>query len=223
MTIGQAGPADLARAITGAARTAGATTPAVRGADWRLGIVTAVNVSAGTVDIGQIRARRMESYQAPAVGDQIVITQNSAGNWLAWDRTSAGTDTSWITPTLGTGYTQGNSSTTGNNNGPIRYRKFVDRGTTYMEWDGGANRSTGAQVTNILSAALPATYRPTCRASFVIARNATNITGVSGSTSVVHSLKLDFNQDGTIPLISAAAGNEETSWFSLKGIRYPLD
>ncbi|WPO74037.1 hypothetical protein [Streptomyces sp. KN37] len=91
-----------------------------------------------------------------------------------------------------------------------------------MEWDGGATRATGAQTANILSAALSATFRPAARASLVIARNATSITGVANTTSVVHSLKVDFDTDGTVQLVSATAGDAETNWLSLKGIRYPL-
>lgn len=89
MSIREASPADLARAITGAAVTAGSTSTAVRGADWRLGIVTAVRTD-GTVDVGTIRARRIDgAYPNPAVGDQIILTQNSTGNWVAIGRTAA--------------------------------------------------------------------------------------------------------------------------------------
>ncbi|MFF9123154.1 hypothetical protein ACF09J_07630 [Streptomyces sp. NPDC014889] len=128
----------------------------------------------------------------------------------------------WTTPsTLGNGYTQG-SDTLGNANGPIRYRTYTDRGTQYMEWDGGGTRTAGAQNTNILNAALPTILRPKYRASFSVPRNAAGIAGVSGSGSVVNSVKVDFNQDGTVGLVTAAAGDSETSWFSLRGIRYPL-
>jgi hypothetical protein len=91
-----------------------------------------------------------------------------------------------------------------------------------MEWDGGATRTSGAQTDNILSSALATTYRPTARASIVVARNATAITGVAASTSVFHSCKVDFQQDGTVSLVSATGGDTETAWFSLKGVRYPL-
>jgi len=37
-----------------------------------------------------VRARRIDgAYPAPAVGDQIMLTQNSAGNWLAVGRTAS--------------------------------------------------------------------------------------------------------------------------------------
>lgn len=223
MSSASATPAELADALRQQAVSVGASTPSVRGADWRQAIVATVN-SDGTVETTDgITARRLETYQGPAAADRIIVTLSGSGNWLALGRTLTGADTAWVTPTLGTGYTQGNSSTQGNNNGPIRYRRVFWLGTWYMEWDGGATRANGAQTTNILSAALATAYRPTNRASFSIARNATSIAGVAASTSVVHSVKVDFEQDGTVPLISSAAGSTETNWFALKGIRYPLD
>lgn len=210
----------LADAFVHAAVRAGETTPAVRGADWRTATVTVVG--AGTVTADGIVCRCLDSYALPLVGDLAVITQSSSGNWLAVGRTTDGSAVGWVTPTLGTGYTQGNTSSTGNNNGPIRYRRVPWLGTWFMEWDGGANRANGAQNSNILSSALASQYRPAARASMVIARNATSITGVANSTSVVHSLKIDFDADGTVSLVSSTAGDVETNWFSLKGCRYPL-
>lgn len=130
--------------------------------------------------------------------------------------------TEWTTPSLGTGYTQGDNASNGNGNGPVRYRRITRNGTDFMEWDGGANRANGAQTSNLLAAVLAASFRPVNRASFVIARNATSITGTANSGSVVHSLKIDFNNDGTLGLVAAPAGDTETNWLSLKGIAYPL-
>ncbi|MFG7940951.1 hypothetical protein [Streptomyces cacaoi] len=75
----------LADAIAATARRQGAVTPAVRGADWQVAKVTAVGsgATAGTVDCGTIRARRLTTYTSPAVGDRIVISRNSTGNWVA--------------------------------------------------------------------------------------------------------------------------------------------
>ncbi|CAM5681115.1 MULTISPECIES: hypothetical protein [Streptomyces] len=140
-------------------------------------------------------------------------------NGTGWDTYQKVQTVGWTTPTLGTGYTQGNTTDSGNLNGPIRYRKYNDRGTDYMEWDGGANRANGAQVANILSAALPPLLRPTGRASFTIARNATS---ASGELMAINNCKIDFHQDGTVALVSATAGPTEVNWFSLRGIRYPL-
>ncbi|MGW0905047.1 hypothetical protein [Streptomyces sp. NPDC002853] len=212
----------LADALQQQAVNAGATATSVRGSDWRLATVQTVNAGGTVVTDDGITVRQMETYTLPQVGDVIAITQSSSGNWLAWGRTSNG-DPGWTATTLGTGYTQGNTTTQGNNNGAIRYRRVAHLGGWWMEWDGGATRANGAQTANILSAALAADFRPAARASFVAARNATSISGVALSTSVVHSVKVDFDSDGTVSLISAAAGATETNWFSLKGIRYPLD
>lgn len=126
----------------------------------------------------------------------------------------------WTTPSVGTGYTQGDTTTNGNLNGPIRYRKVTRQGTDFMEWDGGATRASGAQVLNILSAALAVGFRPVARASFVVPRNSVGIN--SGEANIVHSVKLDFNQDGTVAMVAATAGTSECTWFSLRGISYPL-
>ncbi|MFE9735492.1 hypothetical protein ACFYO9_34115 [Streptomyces sp. NPDC005863] len=211
----------LADALQQQAVTAGSTTPSVRGADWRLATVQTINGNGTIVTADGITVRRLETYTLPLVGDVIAVTQSSSGNWLALGRLSSG-DPGWTTAALGTGYTQGNTTSQGNNNGPIRYRRINWQGGWWMEWDGGATRASGAQTANVLSAALSSTFRPAARASFVAPRNATSITGVSLSTSVVHSVKVDFDTDGTVSLISAAAGDVDTQWFSLKGFRYPL-
>lgn len=88
------GPLQLAQGIASAARQAGQDTPAVRGADWQTAIVTAVG-SDGTVDIDSIRARRLDTYTNPAVGDQIIVTQSGQGNWIALGRTSTSLDPAW--------------------------------------------------------------------------------------------------------------------------------
>lgn len=95
----QASPAQLAAAITGAARTAGAGAPAVRGADVQTAVVTAVNTTAGTVDIGTIRARRLDSYLNPVVGDKILLVRSGNGNWYAAGRTATAQDGAWVSYT----------------------------------------------------------------------------------------------------------------------------
>lgn len=84
-----AGPWDLAAGIAAAARQAGRDDPDVRRADVQTGTVTAVSVTAGTIDVGSIRARRLESYQRPAVGDQVLLIQSGTGNWWAAGRTAS--------------------------------------------------------------------------------------------------------------------------------------
>lgn len=84
-----AGPLDVAAGIAAAARQAGSDDPDVRRADVRTGTVTAVGATAGTVDVGDIRARRLESYQRPTVGDQVLLVQSGTGNWWATGRTAS--------------------------------------------------------------------------------------------------------------------------------------
>lgn len=88
-----ASPADLADAIRLQAVTAGASSPAVRGADWQTATVTAVGT--GTVDCGAITARCLDSYQGRAIGDRVVIAQSGNGNWICLGRTSSTPDTEW--------------------------------------------------------------------------------------------------------------------------------
>lgn len=95
MISSSASPADLADAIRQQAVQAGASTPAVRGADWRQAIVQSVNTDGTVLTTDGITARRLESYQNPTVGDRIVITQSGNGNWLACGRVSSTTDTEW--------------------------------------------------------------------------------------------------------------------------------
>lgn len=79
-------PLQLAQGIAAASRQAGQDDPVVRGADWQTAVVTAVNGD-GTVNVGAIRARCIaEAYPAPAVGDQIAISQSGIGNWIAHGR-----------------------------------------------------------------------------------------------------------------------------------------
>lgn len=99
-----ASPLALASGIASAAVQAGQDTPAVRGADWQTAVVTAVDSTPGTVDIGSVRARRLDAYANPAIGDQIIITQSGSGNWVALGRLSA-VARAWTPFTLSSGWT----------------------------------------------------------------------------------------------------------------------
>lgn len=87
MTSDDAIRIQLADAMHQEAVRAGASSPKVRRADWQTAIVTAVNGN-GTVNIGIIVARCLDSYPAPAVGDHIFLTNSGAGNWAAVGRVS---------------------------------------------------------------------------------------------------------------------------------------
>ncbi|MFF7023063.1 hypothetical protein ACFY97_18920 [Streptomyces klenkii] len=88
-----ASPADLADAIRRQAVQAGAETPAVRGADWRLATVQTVNSDGTVVTTDGITARRLETYRAPAASDVIVITVSGSGNWITAGRMATTLDT----------------------------------------------------------------------------------------------------------------------------------
>ncbi|MEU9498258.1 hypothetical protein [Streptomyces sp. NPDC048196] len=81
--------ADFADALLDEAARQATRTPGVRRSEWRTGTVTAVDVVPGTVDIDTIRARRLESYVAPRVGDRVMISQSGMGNWIAIGRTAS--------------------------------------------------------------------------------------------------------------------------------------
>ncbi|MET7649303.1 hypothetical protein ABZS83_37975 [Streptomyces sp. NPDC005426] len=179
-----------------------------------------------TVAPGGILPMQSTAPASPYVG-QFYDSGTDLFRWngSAWEAYQKKETVGFTTVTVGTGYTQGDGTTNGNLNGPLRYRKINDRGVDFMEWYGGATRVSGAQTTNVLSTALAAGFRPAYRASFVIARNGVAINGVANTNSVIHSLKLDFNQDGTVALFSQDAGppnSVETLWFAIPGLRYPL-
>ncbi|MPY47169.1 hypothetical protein [Streptomyces acidicola] len=90
MKTSHASTRDLAAALKQSAQKTGEQSPSVRGADWRLATVTAIG--AGTVTADSIVCRRLETYRNPVVGDVIVITQSSSGNWLAAGRTAVDSD-----------------------------------------------------------------------------------------------------------------------------------
>jgi hypothetical protein len=79
----------VAQAVTQASRQAASTDPGVRRAEVRSGTVTAVGVTPGTVDVGAIRARRLETYVSPMVGDQVLLVQSGSGSWWAAGRTAS--------------------------------------------------------------------------------------------------------------------------------------
>lgn len=90
----------LANELARLAVDQGAAAPAVRGGDWRLATVAAV-AAAGTVTTTDgIVARRLDSYELPAVGDLIRIDQSGSGSWLAIGRTVPAAGDGWQTPSF---------------------------------------------------------------------------------------------------------------------------
>ncbi|MFE7106648.1 hypothetical protein ACFU98_35415 [Streptomyces sp. NPDC057575] len=90
----------LADALARQAADIGASTPAVRGGDWRLATVATVGTDGTITTTDGIVARRLESYTNPAVGDLIRIDVSSSGGWTTPGRTAgAVTDPTWTSYT----------------------------------------------------------------------------------------------------------------------------
>jgi hypothetical protein len=212
---------DLAWALKQQARRTGEKSPKVRGSDWRLATVTAVNAG-GTVDADGITARCMETYQLAAAGDVVVLSQSSSGNWIAHGRLSAGSDTSWVKPSLVSGFAHD-----GNGNGDVQYRVVVIGGTRMMQWRGGVGitytSNTIPNSGNILTTPLGASLRPSSRRSITAP--------CSAFTSSSLSLKVDFQTDGTVQIVGTTTNTSDTystpiirpPWVSLNNIQYSLD
>lgn len=93
-----------ARALAAAGQRRAQADPLVRGADWRTATVDTVGTDGTITTSDGIPCRRIQTYQAPAVGDQVVITRSGSGNWLAAGRLAAAGD-GWTALTLASGWT----------------------------------------------------------------------------------------------------------------------
>jgi hypothetical protein len=193
----------LAGALKQQAEQVGASTPSVRGADFRLAVVATVGTDGTVTTTDGITARRDETYQAPAATDTIVLESSGSGSWIARGRLASTTSPTgeWVTPALATGYTP----TTGT---PM-YRRVVIAGQIWIQWQGGIQWGpTGAPPSTgqFLAAALPAAYRPTIQRTVPI--------GAGGAI-----VKLDAYTSGVMQIINTTAGGL-TTWASLNGVQY---
>lgn len=84
--------ADLAAVLRTQAAQAGAASPAVRGSDWRQAVVSTVGTDGTVTTSDGIIARRLATYVTPAVGETIIISNSSTGNWLAVGRPATSSD-----------------------------------------------------------------------------------------------------------------------------------
>jgi hypothetical protein len=201
---------DLREALRVQAKKAGAQTPSVRGSDWRLATVTAVNAD-GTVDADGIPAiRRMEGYQAPVVGDLITISQSSSGNWVAFGRTATATDPvgAWTSLPLLAGYTTPQAA----GFGVAQYRVLTVFGTARVELRGTAACTTALTAPTSVTSALPAAARPSVIRRLVIGRNY--------SATAIGAVGAEMSPAGVLQVF--ASTSPTTTWFSLDGCYYDL-
>ncbi|WP_053801278.1 hypothetical protein [Streptomyces rimosus] len=193
--------ADLADALQQQAIQAGATSPAVRGADWRLAVVATVGTDGTVTTTDGIIVRRMATYLTPAVGDTVVISISSSGNWLAHGRTaSATTAGTWQPLTLSGGWT-----TYGTPYWTPSYRVNGD-GTVSLSGLAKAPATAGQPQT---LCTLPAAIVPASKARFP-----------TEVASGIHGV-IDVNGTGVGTLqIQDYSGN--ASWAALDVVRYRL-
>ncbi|CAG6392783.1 hypothetical protein NMG29_06685 [Streptomyces cocklensis] len=92
----------VAAAVARQAPRKAAADPKARGADWRTAVVATVGTNTITTTDG-IPCRRLQTYQAPVVGDQVVISRSGNGNWLAMGR--AALPDGWSPLPLASGWT----------------------------------------------------------------------------------------------------------------------
>jgi hypothetical protein len=200
---------DLVTAMKAQAKRTGEESPSVRGADWRLATVTAVGTD-GTVTADGIKVRRMDTYQAPAVNDVIVICQSSSGNWIAFGRTAAAADPvgAWTAIPLASGFT-----TTHTVFGPAQYRIVTAYGSTRVELRGSVDCTSSVTAQTSFSTALPVAARPSVTRTWVGRRN------YSVDTKGVVPMEIST---GGVMNVFGSASPSQTDWFALDGCHYYL-
>lgn len=199
MKSSHASTRDLKYAIQQAAKRTGEQAPSVRGSDWRLATVTA-ETGDGTIDADGIPGIRcMESYTQPAVGDVIVITQSSSGNWLAWGRTTTA-DPDWVNLTLAGGF---------QNPGHGWAASYLREGRRiWLRGRIGPTSGTIADGATLLT--LPAAINPGVAAAWSVARDAAVAPSV---------LRVEILTTGAIRTFQSS---NLPTWVSLDGISYTI-
>jgi hypothetical protein len=200
---------DLAFALKQQARRTGESSPTVRGSDWRTATVTAVGTD-GTVTADGLKWRRMDTYQAPAVGDVIAVTQSSNGNLLAWGRTASGTEPvgAWTNIPLAAGFATPHTVF-----GVAQYRIVTAYGSPRVELRGTADATSAVTAQTSFSTALPTAARPSVTRTWVGRRN------YSVDTKGVAVMEI---QTSGVMSVFGSASPSQTDWFALDGCYYDL-
>jgi hypothetical protein len=201
---------DLVTAMKAQAKRTGEESPSVRGADWRLATVTAVNTD-GTVEVdAAMNVRRLDIYQAPVVGDVIVISQSSSGNWVTFGRTAAAPAPAgtWTTIPLASGFTSTHTVF-----GPAQYRIVTAYGSTRVELRGSVDATSSVTAQANFSTALPTAARPSVVRTWIGRRN------YSVDTKGIVPMEI---QTGGVMSVFGSANPSHTDWFALDGCHYDL-
>ncbi|MFI6491206.1 hypothetical protein [Streptomyces sp. NPDC050564] len=209
MKSGHATKRELAAGLRRQAVRSGEQAPSVRGSDWRLAVVTAVNAD-GTVTADGLTIRREETYQAPTVGDVIAISQSSSGNLLARGR-MAGTTAptgAWTNIPLASGFTSTHTVF-----GPAQYRIVTAYGSTRVELRGTVDATSSVTTQTSFSTALPTAARPSVQRTWVGRRNY--------SADTVGAIAMEISTAGVLSVFGSASP-AQTDWFALDGCYYDL-
>lgn len=201
---------DLVAAFRATAKRTGERAPSVRGADWRLATVTAVNTD-GTVEVDSaMDVRRMDTYQAPIVGDVIVICQAGSGNWITFGRTAAATapNGAWTSIPLASGFTSTHTVF-----GPAEYRIVTAYGGTRVELRGSVDCTTSVTAQTNFSTALPAAACPSVTRTWSGRRN------YSVDTKGIAVMEI---QTTGVMSVFGSASPSQTDWFALDRCYYDL-
>jgi hypothetical protein len=168
--------ADLADALYEQVVTVGAETPRVRGGNWQTAVVTAIGSDGTLTAAGISGIRRLAHFVDPAIGDTVVVEQNSFGNWVATGRlaTSVGEWTA-LTPAA-------NFSATPGYQAP-RYR-LVGR-TVHLQ---GHFTKNATLVSGDVFVTLPAAIRPAADHDMVVAgSHGTNGAGIGAFRGILRT------------------------------------
>jgi len=200
---------ELRTALQRSARRTGEQAPSVRGSDWWTAVVTAVGAD-GTVTADGLRYRRQETYQAPAVGDVIVVSQSSNGNLIAHGRMAGATDPvgAWTDLPLLAGFTTPQAAGFGD----AEYRILTVHGTARVELRGSAACTTALTAQTSVTSALPMAARPTVTRRLVLGRNY--------SATALGAIAAEVSTAGVLSVFGS--GSPTTTWFSLDGCYYDL-
>ncbi|MGW6946198.1 hypothetical protein ACWGHD_04645 [Streptomyces xanthophaeus] len=199
MSSVQQAASDLADILYHQVRQASDQDPSIRGADWRLAVVSSIQTTGTVTTTDNIIARRTDLYVTPVVGDTIILTVSGVGNWLAVGRmapvSTAGT---WQALTY-----NGTWSAWGGTYYPPAYRINGDRTVSLC----GLARAPAATAGTSTIATLPAAARPAQDVRLGCIVNS----GVPAALLV--------NQDGTVQIADYTG---TAVWAALDGANFRL-
>jgi hypothetical protein len=152
----------------------------------------------------------MDSYQAPVVGDIIVVSQSSNGNLITHGRPSGATapNSAWTAIPLASGFTSTHTVF-----GPAQYRIVTAYGGTRVELRGSVDCTASVTTQTNFSTALPAAARPSVVRTWVGRRN------YSVDTKGIVPMEIST---GGVMNVFGSASPSQTDWFALDGCHYDL-